>query len=100
MVGGYTFSKVHDLLVLHDECARAGIIVAVSDEVICRHFLILRFVLVTGMTQSWMRHVRQSRLPGLCAIFFSTEVDGTQPLTVVWVNHLSRTTTRSNTVPD
>jgi HEPN domain-containing protein len=32
VAGGYTFSKVHDLLVLHDECARAGIIVAISDD--------------------------------------------------------------------
>ncbi|OIO97498.1 MAG: hypothetical protein AUK03_02425 [Anaerolineae bacterium CG2_30_64_16] len=32
--GGHAFSKVHDLLVLSDECAQAGILVAVSEDLL------------------------------------------------------------------
>ncbi len=31
---GHTFSKVHDLLVLSNECAQAGILVAVSEDLL------------------------------------------------------------------
>jgi len=32
--GGHAFSKVHDLLVLSDECAQAGSLVAVSEDLL------------------------------------------------------------------
>jgi HEPN domain-containing protein len=34
VAGGHAFSKVHDLLVLSDECAQAGILIAVSDDLL------------------------------------------------------------------
>jgi len=32
VAGGHAFSKVHDLLILSDECVQAGILVAMSDD--------------------------------------------------------------------
>lgn len=34
IASGYPFSKVHDLLVLGDECARAGIFLSMSDDLL------------------------------------------------------------------
>jgi HEPN domain-containing protein len=34
VASGHAFSKVHDLLVLSDECVQAGIFVAISDDLL------------------------------------------------------------------